>query len=95
MGHQRVTSRRPAQQENIDKAPAIAQQFAVEAVPTLLVLNDYEVLGRQSGADRSAALRNSWSRCSCPPRWDADRQGYGTRRELALVLGLQAPQLQR
>jgi hypothetical protein len=47
MGHQRVTSRRPAQQENIDKAPAIAQQFAVEAVPTLLVLNDYEVLGRQ------------------------------------------------
>jgi thioredoxin 2 len=43
---------------NVDKAPVIAHQFAVQAVPTVLVLNDYEVLGRQSGAAPVAALRN-------------------------------------
>jgi thioredoxin 2 len=43
---------------DVDKAPAIAQQFAVQAVPTLLVLVGHEVLGRQSGATPVAALRN-------------------------------------
>jgi thioredoxin 2 len=43
---------------DVDKAPATAQQFAIQAVPTLLVLNDREVLGRQSGATPVAALRN-------------------------------------
>jgi thioredoxin 2 len=43
---------------NVDEAPAIAHQFAVQAVPTVLVLNDHQVLGRQSGAAAVAALRN-------------------------------------
>jgi thioredoxin 2 len=43
---------------NVDKAPAVARQFAVQAVPTLLALSDHEVLGRQSGAVPVAALRN-------------------------------------
>jgi thioredoxin 2 len=43
---------------DVDKAPAIAQQFAVQAVPTLLVIVGHEVLGRQSGATPVAALRN-------------------------------------
>jgi thioredoxin 2 len=43
---------------DVDKAPAIAQQFAIQAVPTLLVLKNHEVLGRQSGAAPVAALRN-------------------------------------
>jgi thioredoxin 2 len=42
---------------DVDKAPATAQQFAIQAVPTLLVLNNREVLGRQSGATPVAALR--------------------------------------
>jgi thioredoxin 2 len=43
---------------DVDKAPVITRQFAVQAVPTVLVLNDHEVLGRQSGAVPVAALRN-------------------------------------
>jgi thioredoxin 2 len=42
---------------DVDKAPAIAQQFAIQAVPTLLVLKNHEVLGRQAGAAPVAALR--------------------------------------
>jgi thioredoxin 2 len=42
---------------DIDKAPEISQRFAVQAVPTLLVLRDNEVLARQSGAAPVAALR--------------------------------------
>jgi thioredoxin 2 len=43
---------------DVDKAPRIAQQFTIQAVPTLLVLNNHEVLGRQSGAVPLSALRN-------------------------------------
>jgi thioredoxin 2 len=42
---------------DVDKAPAISQQFAVQAVPTLLILKNHEVLARQSGAAPVAALR--------------------------------------
>jgi thioredoxin 2 len=42
----------------VDRAPAIAQQFAIRAVPTLLVIENHEVLGRQSGALPLAALRD-------------------------------------
>jgi thioredoxin 2 len=42
---------------DVDKTPAIAQQYAIQAVPTLLVINNHEVLGRQSGASSLAALR--------------------------------------
>src|ERR1700753_3790807 len=43
---------------DVDKAPAISQRFTVRAVPTLLVLDRGQVLGRQSGAAPVAALRN-------------------------------------
>ncbi len=43
---------------DVDRAPATAQQFAIQAVPTLLVIYRHEVLGRQSGASPVAALRN-------------------------------------
>ena len=43
---------------DVDKAPAISQRFAVQAVPTLLLLDRGQVLGRQSGAAPVAALRN-------------------------------------
>lgn len=43
---------------DVDKAPAIARQFAVQAVPTLLVLHNHQVLGRRSGAAPLPALRN-------------------------------------
>jgi thioredoxin 2 len=43
---------------DVDKAPAISQRFAVQAVPTLLLLDQGQVLGRQSGAAPVVALRN-------------------------------------
>jgi thioredoxin 2 len=43
---------------DVEKAPAISQRFTVEAVPTLLLLDHGQVLGRQSGAAPVAALRN-------------------------------------
>jgi len=42
----------------VDSAPVIAQQFAVRAVPTLLILDGHEVLARRSGAAPFAALRD-------------------------------------
>jgi thioredoxin 2 len=42
---------------DVDKAPVIAQQFAIQAVPTLLIIDSHEVLGRQSGAAPLASLR--------------------------------------
>lgn len=42
---------------DVDNAPAIAQQYSIQAVPTLLVINNREVLARQSGASSLAALR--------------------------------------
>jgi thioredoxin 2 len=44
---------------DVDKAPATAQRFSVQAVPTLLVVDHGEVVARQSGAAPVAALR-SW-----------------------------------
>jgi thioredoxin 2 len=43
---------------DVDKAPAISQRLAVQAVPTLLILDHGQVLGRQAGAAPVAALRN-------------------------------------
>jgi thioredoxin 2 len=43
---------------DVDKAPAISQQFTVQAVPTLLLLDHGQVLARQAGAAPVAALRN-------------------------------------
>ncbi|GHH84845.1 thiol reductase thioredoxin [Streptomyces sulfonofaciens] len=42
---------------DIDAAPRLAQRFDVHAVPTLLLLDHGEVIGRQAGAAPAAALR--------------------------------------
>ena len=42
---------------NVDTAPALAQRFAVQAVPTLLVLHDGRVVARQAGAAPAHVLR--------------------------------------
>ncbi len=42
---------------DVDTAPALSQRFQVQAVPTLLVLNQGRVLARKSGAAPVAALR--------------------------------------
>jgi thioredoxin 2 len=42
-----------------DAAPALAQRFAIQSIPTLLVLRDGQVVARQPGAGPPAVLR-SW-----------------------------------
>ncbi|MFJ8078053.1 thioredoxin [Streptomyces sp. NPDC096176] len=42
---------------DVDQAPAVAQRFQVQAVPTLLLLDKGEVIDRQAGAAPAAALR--------------------------------------
>ncbi len=42
---------------NIDTAPRTAQRFAVQAVPTLMVLDHGRVVTRQAGAAPAPALR--------------------------------------
>ena len=42
---------------DVDAAPAVARQFAVQAVPTLLVLDRGQVVARQAGAAPAPALR--------------------------------------
>ena len=42
---------------DVDKAPATAQRFSVQAVPTLVIVGGGKVLARQSGAAPVAALR--------------------------------------
>jgi thioredoxin 2 len=43
---------------DIDKAPRLSQRFGVQAVPTLMVLRDGEVIARQSGAAPANVLRD-------------------------------------
>jgi thioredoxin 2 len=42
---------------NVDESPRIAQRFAVQGIPTLLVMNRGQVLARQTGAPPEPALR--------------------------------------
>jgi thioredoxin 2 len=42
---------------DVDAAPALSQRFQVQAVPTLLVMEQGRVLARKSGAAPVAALR--------------------------------------
>jgi thioredoxin 2 len=44
---------------NVDTAPRLAQRFAVQAVPTLIVLHAGQVVARQAGAAPAPTLR-SW-----------------------------------
>ncbi|MET7426751.1 thioredoxin [Dactylosporangium sp. NPDC005555] len=42
---------------DIDTAPALSRRFDVQAVPTLMIIKDGEVVARQSGAASAAVLR--------------------------------------
>lgn len=45
---------------DVDRAPLLSQRYAVRAVPTLLLLREGKLLGRQSGAMPIGALR-AWA----------------------------------
>ena len=60
---------------NVDEAPTIAQRFAVQGIPTLLVLDQGRVLARQTGAAPEPALR-AWVEQAL-----AQRQGRGRSSE--------------
>ena len=42
---------------NVDDSPKLQQRFGVQAIPTLMVLRDGQVVARQAGAVPPAALR--------------------------------------
>ena len=42
---------------DVDQSPRISQRFTVQAVPTLLIMRDGEVIARQAGAAPAPALR--------------------------------------
>jgi thioredoxin 2 len=42
---------------NVDEAPQVSARFGVQAVPTLMVTRDGQVLARKAGAAPAAALR--------------------------------------
>jgi thioredoxin 2 len=44
---------------NVDDSPKLQQRFGVQAIPTLMVLRDGQVVARQAGALPPAALRAS------------------------------------
>jgi thioredoxin 2 len=43
---------------DVDKAPKLSQRFGVQAVPTLMVLRNGEVIARQAGAASANVLRD-------------------------------------
>ena len=50
---------------NVDEAPGVSQRFAVQGIPTLVVVDRGRVLARQTGAAPEAALR-SWLEDALP-----------------------------
>jgi len=42
---------------NVEESPKLTERFGVQAIPTLLVLKNGQVLARQAGAAPAAALR--------------------------------------
>jgi thioredoxin 2 len=42
---------------NVDDSPALQQRFAIQAIPTLMILRQGQVIARQAGAAPPAALR--------------------------------------
>jgi thioredoxin 2 len=44
---------------NVDEAPQLGQRFGVQAIPTLMVFRDGQLVSRQTGAAPAPALR-SW-----------------------------------
>jgi thioredoxin 2 len=44
---------------DVDRAPELARRFAVQSIPTLMVISGGKVVARQTGAAPAPALR-SW-----------------------------------
>jgi thioredoxin 2 len=42
---------------NVDESPDVQRRFGVQAIPTLLIMQDGQVLSRQTGAAPAATLR--------------------------------------
>jgi len=42
---------------DVDRSPALTQRFEVQSIPTLIVLNDGQVVASRTGAAGAAALR--------------------------------------
>jgi thioredoxin 2 len=42
---------------NVDEAPKLQRQFGVQAIPTLMILRDGQVVARQAGAAPAPVLR--------------------------------------
>jgi len=42
---------------DVDRAPGLSRRFSIQAVPTLMIVVDGAVVGRQAGAAPAAALR--------------------------------------
>jgi thioredoxin 2 len=42
---------------NVDDSPALQQRFAIQAIPTLMILRQGQVIARQAGAAPPVALR--------------------------------------
>jgi thioredoxin 2 len=42
---------------NVDESPTLQQRFGVQAIPTLLLVRDGQLVARQTGAAPAAALR--------------------------------------
>ncbi|MGB8941261.1 MAG: thioredoxin [Streptomyces sp.] len=57
---------------DIDKSPALAQRFEVQAVPTLLILDHGRTLARQAGAAPAPALRQWVEASLSTPQAPAD-----------------------
>jgi thioredoxin 2 len=55
---------------DVDTSPRTAERFAVQGIPTLLLLQQGEVVARQTGAAPEDALRR-WILASLPPAGDA------------------------
>jgi thioredoxin 2 len=50
---------------NVDEAPKLSRRFTIQAIPTLLLFRDGEVIARQAGAAPVHALR-SWLEQALP-----------------------------
>ena len=53
----RIAGRLKLVKVNVDESPRLSERFAVQAIPTLLVLRDGQVMRRQAGAAPAPALR--------------------------------------
>jgi thioredoxin 2 len=58
---EQLASERPGQiklvKTNVDESPRLQQRFAVQAIPTLMVMRGGQVIARQAGAAPPSALR--------------------------------------